>query len=444
MTTAANKAVLPTEDDMRTLHDSGVHKDLRASLARTRSAKVWARMNEIMNNPDGEGGHLSASQARDYDELEAAYDELETIWGENYVDRRGVIARERDDESPYVPDQPLAKGQSFAGYVRAQGLQKGLEQLGDEPLNLTRYIRGSVTGDWRGAEAERVLMTQSGATSAAGGVLIPTVLFADLIDLARAQMRTLQAGVRQVVMESPHVDVPRWTKDPQPAFRAEGAAVAVDDATLDKVTLNAKSLSVITKITRELVEDTNVDDILKQAFAKSFALKLDSQMLYGDGTANSLTGVKNTAGVTKTPLGATGATPANWDWLVDSVGRVRDLSEEPTAVIYSDRTARTMAKLKDSTGQPVQPPSYLDGLERLVTNQVPGNMAVGGGTATTSDAFVADWTQGVLGIRTDLRITGLQELFAATEGAFALWGWWRGDFQVARPAAMDVTTGIKP
>jgi HK97 family phage major capsid protein len=201
---------------------------------------------------------------------------------------------------------------------------------------------------------------------------------------------------------------------------------------------------VITKITRELVEDTNVDDILKQAFAKSFALKLDSQMLYGDGTANSLTGVKNTAGVTKTPLGATGATPANWDWLVDSVGRVRDLSEEPTAVIYSDRTARTMAKLKDSTGQPVQPPSYLDGLERLVTNQVPGNMAVGGGTATTSDAFVADWTQGVLGIRTDLRITGLQELFAATEGAFALWGWWRGDFQVARPAAMDVTTGIKP
>ena len=65
---------------------------------------------------------------------------------------------------------------------------------------------------------------------------------------------------------------------------------------------------------------------------------------------------------------------------------------------------------------------------------------MGTGTAT-SDLFTADWSELLIGVRTSLEITVLRER-SADLGAFELMAWWRGDVAVARPAAVDVVTGV--
>jgi hypothetical protein len=48
-----------------------------------------------------------------------------------------------------------------------------------------------------------------------------------------------------------------------------------------------------------------------------------------------------------------------------------------------------------------------------------------------------------LGVATQLQIQVLTERYA-DYGRVGFLVWWRGDVQVARPAAFDVTTGVRP
>lgn len=183
-----------------------------------------------------------------------------------------------------------------------------------------------------------------------------------------------------------------------------------------------------TKVSRELVEDTDIEDALTNAIAASFALELDRAALYGTGASNQPTGIKANSGVAETPLGANGATPS-YDAMVDSVGRLRDLNGNPTAQVMADRAARTLAKIKDTAGNYLTSPTYLDDVPRLSTSHVPINLTVGT-SSDTSDVFTADWRQLLIGVRIDLTISLLEERYMADNGQYGFVAWWRGDVQV--------------
>lgn len=407
---------------------------------------VFACMQDVMDG--AEGRDLKASEMRTYDAMQRVFDELNHIENTYRVDRRAHPGLAGPPEAQnYMRGAPLAKGQTFSGYAEAMGhtapqeVRDACQSEGRE-LDLGKYLHGSFTGDWRDAEPERVLMALSGATPGAGGVMLPTVLTANIIDLARARTRVLEAGAQIVPMENKTVDVPRWLTDPTLSWRSENAVIPETDPTMDKITLKAKALAAVTRVSRELIEDTDIQGQLEAAFGAALALSIDTAALYGTGVDPQPTGVKNTTAVTKTPLAVNGATPT-WAALVASVGRLRDVNEEPTAQIMADRTARTLALLADTTGQYVAPPSYLDGVDRLTTSQVPLNLTVGTST-DTSDAFTADWTQLLIGVRTQLQITLLSERYMADAGQYGFVAWWRGDIGVARPKAFDVVTGVRP
>ena len=198
--------------------------------------------------------------------------------------------------------------------------------------------------------------------------------------------------------------------------------------------------SHVTKVSRELVEDTDIQGQLEAAFGAALSISVDTAAFYGTGTSNQPTGVKNTAAVTKTPLGTNGASPT-WAALVNSVGRLRDVNEEPTAQIMVDRSNRALALLSGTDGQYVVPPAYLDGIDRFTTAQVPTNLTVGTSNVT-SDVFTADWSQLLIGVRTELQITLLSERYMPDAGQYGFVAWWRGDIAVARPKAFDVVTGV--
>jgi HK97 family phage major capsid protein len=273
---------------------------------------------------------------------------------------------------------------------------------------------------------------------------VPAPLSARVIDLARNKAVVARAGATIVPMDSRTLDIAQWAGDPQGGWRAENGAVAESDGLLDKITFTAQTMACIVRFSRELAEDAdNLETEVQNALAESFALKLDKVALYGTGTSPEPRGLKNVTAVTKTPLAANGQAIANWDFAIDSVGRVRDKNEEPNAIVWSPRSERAVGKLREGsgTGQYLALPPYLEGIQRIAFNQVPNDLVVGTSGATTSDAITGNWSQLLLGIRHNFSLELLSEKYADT-GQIALLAWLRADVQVARPAAFDIVTGI--
>ena len=113
-----------------------------------------------------------------------------------------------------------------------------------------------------------------------------------------------------------------------------------------------------------------------------------------------------------------------------------------TTIVLAPRSNRVLSGLTDTTGQPLTPPPLLANVPILSTMAVPVNETQG--TATNaSSAFLGDFSQVMVGIRTQLQITVLNERFAEF-GQVGFVGWLRADVQVARPAALAKIVGIKP
>jgi hypothetical protein len=168
------------------------------------------------------------------------------------------------------------------------------------------------------------------------------------------------------------------------------------------------------------------------------ALKLDQVALYGTGTDPEPRGLKNTSGILTASMGANGAAIANHDPLVDAVGTLRDNNEDPTAIVYSPRTGRALAKLKDTTSQPLSVSNYLDGVARA--GDQPGAEHLDAGChrlGRVHRRLAAALRRGAdaatnLGAHRAVRRH-------RTGGSPA---WYRGDVAVARPKVFHVTSGV--
>ena len=306
-------------------------------------------------------------------------------------------------------------------------------------MSFRKWVKGAVTGDWHDADMERRAMSEG--VLAGGGFAVPTPLSTRIIDRARNAARVLQAGAQTVPMTSQTLKIARVAGDQTAAWHTENAAIGASDMTLESVTLTARTLTSLVVASRELIEDAEgVETALEEAFAAQLALSLDLAALYGSGTPPEPRGVKNTTGVTLQSQGANGATLTNYDPLVDAMATLWDFNEEANGIIHAPRTARVLAKLKDTTNQPLVAPDVLQGVPRYTTNQVPTNLTQG--TATTaSDVFVADWKQLLVGIRHSFNIQVLNERYADNYqiGFIASL---RADIVVARPKAFVVVTGV--
>lgn len=353
------------------------------------------------------------------------------------TDAMRAAAEGHASSGAYAEGKALTRSQTFGGYLQTRGLVRD-SFGGDEQLDLGKYLRGLATGDWTNADAERRAMSEG--VQSAGGYAVPIQLLGQVIDLARSKTRVFEAGAQLVPMETQTVKVAKWAGDPSTAWHSENAAITPSDASLGSVELKAKALASLTVASKELLEDaSNIEQELKNAFAAQFALTLDKAALYGTGTDPEPRGVKNTAGVTTAALAANGRTPT-WDDLIDAAGVLQDRNEDATGQLYAPRTARALGKAKTTDGQYVTPPTMLEGIARLTSNQVPTNLVQGTSGAVASDIFTGDWRQLLIGVRTSLQIEVMTERYADT-GQLGFLAWFRGDVAVGRPGAFHVQTG---
>lgn len=337
----------------------------------------------------------------------------------------------------------LGREQRMAEWHTARGVRSEFSPDEGRDFSLGRAVRGMVTGQWTDADLERRALGE-GADST-GGVLVPESLASFAIDRVRKRARVLEAGARTVPMDSDDVSIPRLSSGVVPAWRNENTAVAESDPGFERVRFVAKTLAVIVKLSYELFEDmsSQSSDAIGTELIGALSLELDRVALRGSGVAPEPRGIRNQAGVEIQSLGANGLALTNYDPLIDGVAGVLADNITPNAQIVSSRTAATLAKLKDNTGQPLQRPPMLDNVTELVSNQVPGNI-VQGTSNDTSEVYTGDFTQLLIGMRPQIgvRLKSSDQPFMGNMQV-ALLAWLRADVQLAHPEAFAVTTGVR-
>ncbi len=424
-------------------------------LEQLRERRTTAReaADAILTRAAQETRDLTADEWRDYQtrtvELREVDDQLEAERDKEVAELRAATVRQPGRALPREP--VLTREQSLYSWLEQRGAFTA-EQA--EGLSFDRYLRGMATGRWEHAPQERALAE---ATIGAGGALVPSPLSARVIDLARNASRVFTAGAITVPMTTQTLAIPRLLTEGSPGWKSENAAItATADMTFDRVTFTARSLTRVITLSLELFEDSpaqgtaTAEEVIARSFAAQMALELDRVALRGSGTPPEPKGVLNTSGITATAHGTNGSVigspPAagtmGWEFLVDSIAAVRNSNFEPNGQILAPRTVQSLAKLRDTTNQYIAPPSYLDGIPRLTTKQVPINLTVGT-SADCSEVYTADWSQLMVGIRTDFQLRFLGERYLADNLQYAFLAYLRADIQLAQPAAFVVDTGVR-
>lgn len=299
-------------------------------------------------------------------------------------------------------------------------------------------------GMFFGPTNEKVRNALSTGTDTAGGYTVPLEVSRDFIDRLRAKSVFVQAGAQTIMIDG-KLRMVRLDGDPTATWRAENASVGDSDIVLSAVDFVPMSLSALVKVPYELLSDSvNIADILARALINALATELDRAALFGSGSSNEPTGLFNTPNINSVSMGTNGATPANYDDLLDMLYELElDNAEAPTARIWHPRTARTYRKFKDSTGQPLVAPQPLNDMQSLSTTSVPITQTQGTSTGVCSTVLMGNFAEAMLGLREQITILRLNETFAAN-GQIAFWARMRADVGFAHGQSFCKLIGVKP
>ena len=261
-------------------------------------------------------------------------------------------------------------------------------------LDLGRYIRGVVTGDWKGAEAEKRAMSTSTL-----GTIIPEVLSAQILDFALDNSIFLQSDVVKVLMPEGNLTVAKVKKAGSPEFikltneqentikkpyevdffKKELELGKEIDLEIKPVKLKAKTCYSYCYVSLETLHSSrNLSNILVSTFGKVLSNAIDKAFLYGQYNSTESKyedfapeGILNDPDIqsitTKSPT---------WDDYIKSVSKIKKVNGLPTHYAISSDTEETLNLLKTTDGQYLEKPKSLDFMGQIVSNQLNGNTSL--------------------------------------------------------------------
>jgi HK97 family phage major capsid protein len=275
---------------------------------------------------------------------------------------------------------------------------------------------------------------------AGGSFTVAPELASGLIDLARSKSVCISAGAQTIMMNAAEMKVPRLTGDVTAYWRPEGATITTSEPAFGALNLTAKTVAVLTSASVELIEDSPAAaDGITRSIAAALGLAMDYAMLEGQGAAEQPMGLANDSGVQQYAVSAT-VTRDNFGY---AVGLSRAANYEPTAIVYSARTARQMDLIKSGDGLYLTGPPSWEALPKFVSTQIPETE--GGGTAT--HAFVGPFNELAFAIRTQLTLETFRYGNNGSFDAMSRLGVWfraymRLDTYIPRPGGFVKMTGL--
>jgi HK97 family phage major capsid protein len=303
-------------------------------------------------------------------------------------------------------------------------------------VSTARVLRGVVLGDWQGASRlERAVGESATSTQL---FPVPEYISSTWLDNARAASVAMQAGAITVPMRSMTEKIVRTVGDPTATFRKEHAPIPESDIIFSPLTLKARLVGVLVRVSIELLEDSPIaESMIEAAITGAIAAKIDWALLAGDGSTtgdlDNPTGLINTAGINT----QTGTSPiTSYDPFVDAIGKVMAFNGVPNAIIGGPGLAVAANKVKTglSGDQSILlPPPMIVDLEKYYTSQLPNTTAV-----------LGDFSMLAMGLRTSLTLeatrTGGNNTFANAQ--VLVRAYMRMDTGVLRPSWFTKITGL--
>ena len=300
---------------------------------------------------------------------------------------------------------------------------------------LGTVIKGMVTGKWSNQEFKNIVTTTS------TGVLIPEVLSANIIDLARNLSLFTNAGVPVVPMESNNMTISRVKTDPTFAFKAEGTEGAEGSFELDSVELKAKTVYGYAYVSLESINSSkNLDQIIRQVFAQAMANTIDKAFIYGQANADNTGfetfapgGIMNDSAINS--ISAT--TGGGYDDFIKAISKVRQANGNPTAYGINAETEELLSLLKTTDGQYLSAPKAVTDLQQIVSNQLKHDTTKG------SDSLVFDPMAMLIGMQNNIQIKIIEDTECLKKGLIAFQIYSMLDCKTTRPKHICKITGIK-
>lgn len=225
-----------------------------------------------------------------------------------------------------------------------------------------------------------------------------------------------EAGITRIVRRNPYIlqlvnvgsimsNLWQWVEQKNPeggaGMTAEGALKSQADFDLVLAEASVKKVTAFIKVTKEMLDDVELlRSEIDQELTELINLKIDDQLLNGDGLTVNLTGI--TTNATAWSAGAFAnavVAPSNADVLRTAINQVRVAQFEPNYIVMHPTDITKMELTKDTTGQYVLPPfTSIDG---TVVSGIP----VIGNTGMTIDKFlVGDFSKSAVRFKENLTI----------------------------------------
>lgn len=215
-------------------------------------------------------------------EAEAAALKLKIEQTEKVVALKASLAKPVDGQQKVfaTPRKRYMKLKAFKG----EGADENAYRVG-------QWIMGTIFDDadarqWCKDNGVGITKALSEGVNTAGGFLVPTEMMNSIIDL-REEFGVFRQWSQLVPMSSDTLNWPRRTGGLTAYFTPENTVGTESNATWDNVSLVAKKLMVLTRISTELAEDAvvSVADLMTREIAYAFAVKEDACGFNGDGTS---------------------------------------------------------------------------------------------------------------------------------------------------------------
>jgi HK97 family phage major capsid protein len=255
------------------------------------------KMEALLTKASDEKRDLSAEEATVFDDLQKEFDANKaSIAREERVEKiKADLAKPVDIPGNNVEKVPATAKFRYGKLKAFKG-----ESAEDDAYKSGMFFRAAIFRnqeaiDWCREHNVSITKAQGETVGSSGGYLVPVQFNQAIIDL-REEYGTFRQAVSVTPMGSDSMTIPRRAGGLTAYFPGENGAITESAKSWGQVTLNAKKIAVLTRMSTELSEDAiiSIADDLASEMAYAFAQTEDSCGWNGDGTSTygGITGVR--------------------------------------------------------------------------------------------------------------------------------------------------------
>ncbi len=221
----------------------------------------------------------------EFDGLKASKEKAEKVQARMaaIVEARATSQEPQAGVQPMAEETPAEKPEAMAIPAKAKYNKSNVFASSDDAYTAGQFL-AAVGGD---KKAQEFMAAQSIGTDDKGGYSVPTPLASELINLVE-EYGVARNACRRIVMGAPTWSVPKLVGHSTIYYPNEAASITESDLTFDQLTLTAKKMAGLVKMSTEISEDSliSMTDTIVRDLAWGFA-KAEDENLFVGGTLYS-------------------------------------------------------------------------------------------------------------------------------------------------------------